>query len=62
MTYDEAKEILKDYLDNEGNLKLGANHNYVYWERGSEISLGGEFTAAELEAFAAYMKGTPRGK
>ena len=62
MTYDEAKEILKGYLDGDGNLTLGANHNYVDWIHGNVISLDGYFTTSELEAFVTYMRGTPRGK
>jgi hypothetical protein len=78
MTYDKAKEFLKDYLDENGNLHYsdfgiisGADNSFALGERWISWAPGsdGDFTAEELEAFATYIKnnstlpeGTPRGK
>lgn len=56
MTYEEAKEVLKDAIaDNGGLFNLGW---YLHWGKGQENAvLDGDFDADELEAIAVYMRG-----
>ena len=58
MTYDEAKVILKDDIGPTGGL---CNSSwFLEWEprRGDIATLDGMFSVEDLEAIAAYMKGT----
>lgn len=60
MTYEEAKEHLKDEIQPNGRLySLGW---YCSWDpqHGRDyVTLDGEFTAKDLEAIAVYIKETP---
>jgi hypothetical protein len=56
MTYDEAAEHLRESRSSDGGLyNLGW---YLGWNPGAEeATLDGVFTARDLEAIAAYMRG-----
>lgn len=58
MTLDEAKKILKDSIDDNGNLSSFDLYNYIDWFQGNKwIHLSGDkFTPHLLEAIAVYMR------
>lgn len=55
MTFEQAKEKLKDWiLPKDGGLfSLGT---YISWTPGEDAVLDGRFTLEELEAIVIYMK------
>lgn len=58
MTLDEAKVILGDAIDADGNLKT--LDQYTSWDKDhpDTVSLDGYFTADQLEAIVIYMRET----
>lgn len=59
MTYDKAKEILKQYLTEDGSLvwKPDKYLQYLHWNIHSlGITLDGEYSVEELEAIIEVVK------
>jgi hypothetical protein len=59
MIYDKAREILKEYITEDGSLKWRQNKclQYLDWIINSEyITLDGEFTIEQLEALIVIIK------
>ncbi len=56
MTYDEAKELLKESICDDG-LLCYSSHYFEWDDESSVANLDGYFTAEFLIAIATYMKG-----
>ena len=63
MTFEEAKELIKNSIQEDGSLFEG-DLGYLYWsgDDSNNIVLDGEYSATELLAIVTYVNGFKSGE